>query len=155
MFDLPTEAQWEYACRAGAQAALYNGASVTVENAEDPELSKLCRYRFNGGVPADPNGGTCPVGRFQPNAWGLYDMLGNVAQLCLDRVCDPVREITGEQRDPKGESATDAPYNHAARGCGYNGWPYNLRSAYRGAFYYKSAENYLGFRLWCPVTVFK
>jgi len=155
MFDLPTEAQWEYACRAGESAPLYNGASVTVENAEDPELSKLCRYRFNGGIPADPNGGTCPVGRFQPNAWGLYDMLGNVAQLCLDRVCDPVREISGEQRDPKGESATDAPYNHAARGGGYNGWPYHLRSAYRGSFYYKSAENYLGFRLWCPVTVFK
>jgi formylglycine-generating enzyme required for sulfatase activity len=86
--DLPTEAQWEYACRAGTGAALNSGAAVTVpwDNA-DPALDQLGRYWYNGGQNhrTDPvAGGTAAVGSYRPNAWGLYDMLGNVWEWCLD-----------------------------------------------------------------------
>ena len=82
-FDLPTDAQWEFACRAGNGSTYYNGT--------DDELDSIGRYSSNGGqfngadaatVTADR--GTAKVGSYAPNAWGLYDMLGNVWEWCLD-----------------------------------------------------------------------
>ena len=77
-FDLPTESQWEYACRAGASSDYNNGAST--EN----DLKILGRY---GGNISDGRGGYSEhtqVGSYAPNAWGLFDMHGNVAEWCLD-----------------------------------------------------------------------
>ncbi len=85
--DLPTEAQWEYACRAGTTTSLNNGQGI-----EDGALDVLGRYRLNhpagsylehASVEPD-SGGTAIVGGYEPNAWGLYDMHGNVAEWCLD-----------------------------------------------------------------------
>jgi Uncharacterized conserved protein len=76
---LPTEAEWEYACRAGTATTFSYGNALSGEQAN-----------FNGkepfgGVPAGPNKGkTVPVGNYAPNAWGLYDMHGNVAEWCSD-----------------------------------------------------------------------
>jgi formylglycine-generating enzyme required for sulfatase activity len=76
---LPTEAEWEYACRAGTTTTFYAGNALTSDQAN-----------FNGkepfgGVPVGPfKGKTVPVGSYAPNAWGLYDMYGNVAEWCLD-----------------------------------------------------------------------
>ena len=75
-FDLPTDAQWEYACRAGTTTALNNGTNLQDEF-EDSELDKLAQYRYRGT-------GTSVVGSYLPNAWGLYDMHGNVWEWCLD-----------------------------------------------------------------------
>ena len=72
-FDLPTEAQWEYACRAGESASYNNGGG------SDNDLIILGHY-----VTANP----VEVGLFVPNAWGLYDMHGNIGQLCLDHYGD-------------------------------------------------------------------
>ena len=82
-FDLPTEAQWEYACRAGTATALNNGTELTGED-KCSNLDKLGRYCHNKD---DGKGGFnehTVVGSYLPNAWGLYDMHGNVWEWCLD-----------------------------------------------------------------------
>ena len=102
LFDLPTEAEWEFACRAGTTTAWYNGTNPTTTYyyTNDKNLSKLARYLADGGF-IDPHdytkststatlatlgttNGTARVGSYLPNAFGLYDMLGNVAEWCLD-----------------------------------------------------------------------
>jgi formylglycine-generating enzyme required for sulfatase activity len=89
-FDLPTEAQWEFACRAGTTDKYYSA---------DWDEKTFARYANNGGkvlnaqgVLVDPlgdvaadDGGTARVGSYAPNPWGLYDMAGNVFELLLDR----------------------------------------------------------------------
>lgn len=75
-FDLPTEAQWEYACRAGTTSDYNNGGNT------EEDLKKLGRY---GGNRPQAYGQTIAnVGSYLPNAWGLYDMHGNVWERCLD-----------------------------------------------------------------------
>ena len=78
-FDLPTEAQWEYACRAGTTSKYNNGGDSVAD------LKLLGRYQSNK---SDGKGGCSAahtiVGSYLPNAWGLYDMHGNVWELCLD-----------------------------------------------------------------------
>ena len=111
VFDLPTEAQWEYACRAGKATAWNNGTDITDVD-EDPELNKLGRYWCNrndgkGGY----NGEHTIVGSYLPNAWGLYDMHGNVHEWCLDwfgsydgDAVDPVGATEGTWRIIRGGS---------------------------------------------------
>ena len=79
--DIPTEAQWEFAARAGSRGVYYSG--VTLSN-----LGEYARYSSNKGQ-ADCEGKTgsiATVGSFKPNAFGLYDMIGNLAECTLDRV---------------------------------------------------------------------
>ncbi len=80
--DLPTEAQWEFACRAGVDAALYSGWDLD-DLTTSARLGELAWYAGNSG------GETHPVGLKTPNAFGLYDMLGNVRELVLDQFSDP------------------------------------------------------------------
>ena len=88
-FDLPTEAQWECACRAGTATALNGGTDLT-DAAVDAQVARLARYRGNSGyagrIPREwaNERGTARVGSYEPNAWGLYDMHGNVQEWCLD-----------------------------------------------------------------------
>jgi sulfatase modifying factor 1 len=94
LYRLPTEAEWEYACRAGTTTPFYFGDTISSEEAN-----------FSGGS-VDGNGKkgvdrqkTTPVGSFPPNAWGLYDMHGNVAQWCQDRFGNyPQQQVV----DPQG-----------------------------------------------------
>jgi serine/threonine protein kinase/formylglycine-generating enzyme required for sulfatase activity len=73
--DLPTEDEWEYACRAGTQTSFYNDKNISNMDS-DSALDVLANYnRVSNGSPR-------PVGSYQPNAWGLYDMLGNVKEWC-------------------------------------------------------------------------
>ena len=84
-FDLPLEAQWEYACRAGTTAAFSNGKELAeTDEKTAPAMAGIGRYRFNKD---DGRGGFAEhtrVGSYEPNPWGLYDMHGNVAEWCKD-----------------------------------------------------------------------
>ena len=115
-FDLPTLAQWEYACRAGTTTALNNGENLAAFGEYCDAANDVARYYFNSGCSnyggqvaayevysnASTEYGTARVGSYRPNAWGLYDMHGNVWEFCLD-VWSPV--VTGGI-DPKGPSAS-------------------------------------------------
>jgi formylglycine-generating enzyme required for sulfatase activity len=70
--DLPTEAEWEYACRAGSATELYCDLPYTAAN-----VKSIAWTRDNASKPRE-------VGTSRPNAWGIYDMIGNVWELCLD-----------------------------------------------------------------------
>lgn len=75
---LPSEAEWEYACRAGTTEFLYSRQELTSETGACPNLNELAWYGKNSGNT------THPVAQKAPNAWGLYDMLGNVWEWCED-----------------------------------------------------------------------
>jgi formylglycine-generating enzyme required for sulfatase activity len=75
---LPSEAEWEYACRAGITAALYSGEELTSEEGVCPRLDELAWYWENSKQT------THSVAEKAPNRWGLYDMLGNVWEWCED-----------------------------------------------------------------------
>lgn len=98
-FRLPSEAEWEYACRAGTTGALYTGPLTILGECNGPELDPIVWYGGNSGVDYEGGwdssdwpkkqydhrrAGTHPVRQKQPNPWGLYDMLGNVWEWCED-----------------------------------------------------------------------
>ena len=120
--DLPTEAQWEYACRAGTTGA-YAGT-----------LGAMAWYDANN----TPNG-TKVVGAKTPNAWGLYDMHGNVYEICLDWYGS---YAGGAQTDPVGPSGVTpgTPGFRVMRGGAYNGDAVHAQSAYRSGL---SVSNYM------------
>ena len=104
-FTLPTEAQWEYACRAGTTTPLNSGKYIPEDEMYKlcPNVDEVAWYEYNSGeYDGDEytgNGQTHPVGQKKPNAWGLYDMHGNVCELCLDWYGD---YPTGPVTDPTG-----------------------------------------------------
>ncbi|MBQ6010404.1 MAG: formylglycine-generating enzyme family protein [Kiritimatiellae bacterium] len=98
-FDLPTEAQWEYACRAGATGWFYDGSSTIAEDGSTSETLDLLAWYKN----TDPNNYYMVPGQKQPNGWGFYDMLGNVNELCLDWVGGSGSNYpSGDATDPQG-----------------------------------------------------
>ncbi|MBO4287076.1 MAG: formylglycine-generating enzyme family protein [Kiritimatiellae bacterium] len=141
-FDLPTEAQWEYACRAGTTAALNNGKDLS-DPTQCAEMAEVGRYSNNR---SDGKGGYSPhtkVGSYAPNAWGLYDMHGNVWEWCLDWFGNYATEA---QTDPAG--AASGSYRVRRGGSWCNGAQY-CRSAYRSRSLPSSSYINYGFRLCC------
>ena len=148
-FDLPTDAQWEYACRAGTTGALNDGTVNITNSNSDARLDLLGRYQYNGGKingTTDPApdcttaNATAAVGTYAPNAWGLYDMHGNVWEWCLDWFADameggdePDGAVSGSNRVQRG-------------GCWSDSASY-CRSASRGSNDPSRRRHNLGFRL--------
>ena len=155
-YRLPTEAEWEYACRAGSETPVYD-LPVPVVSLDpvvilDPLawLGDNSIVSYSGGQTCfnwflDPDRtvkcGTKPVAQKLPNAWGLYDMLGNVWEWCRDWYGDyPVKKLT----DPDGARKGDA---RVFRGCGWDSaWTY-CRAANRDGFSPGGRGFAVGFRL--------
>jgi formylglycine-generating enzyme required for sulfatase activity len=78
-YRLPSEAEWEYACRAGSSTPFWWGASISTH-----EANYDGNYTYNGGNKWQYPSGTLPVDTFKPNLWGLYQVHGNVWELCAD-----------------------------------------------------------------------
>ena len=134
-YRLPTEAEWEYAARAGSDTAFASGGITEKKCGHDPHLDPMGWYCGNSAK------STHPVGMKKPNAWGLYDMHGNVYEWCHDwygdyppgPVVDPVGPSDGSYRVRRGGSWL----NHAG----------NSRSASRDRFLPVRRYRNLGFRL--------
>ena len=97
LIDLPTEAMWEYACRAGTTTDLYSGKDYS--KAEAQKLSTMYRYPgsyYDGLRNCDLTKLSNVVGSYKPNAWGLYDMIGNAQEWCLDAWLDAENLTGGE-----------------------------------------------------------
>ena len=129
-FDLPTEAVWEYACRAGTTTALNSGKDLTSAEQCD-NMAEVGRYMYNN---SDGEGGyfsgTTTVGSYMPNLWGLYDMHGNVWEWCLDWL---ENYSSTPVVDPKGPTSSSSSERILRGGtCGYGA--HACRSATRGAW---------------------
>jgi len=116
-YRLPTEAQWEYACRAGSQASRFYGGT-------DSDLINYAWYRVNSGNM------THQVGLKKPNNRGLYDIYGNVREWCWD-LYNTSYNNAGGNIDPLG---ADSGSSRVFRGGAWNGGGLDLRSAYRSGF---------------------
>lgn len=136
--ELPTEAEWEYACRAGTETAFNLGDRITPSQANYDG-----RKAYADGQIIEYRERTIPVKSFVPNPWGLYQMHGNVWEWCADGM----RPYDGEaQENPRGEngSAIDAP--RVVRGGSWGDVPRGLRAAYSGQGPRDWRFAYLGFR---------
>jgi eukaryotic-like serine/threonine-protein kinase len=150
-YGLPTEAEWEYACRAGTHTVFFwgddpdssegylNGAD---ETGTPDERSWPYKFHFMDGYAA-----TSPVGRFKPNAFGLYDMLGNVWEWCADWYGSGYYHDS-PMEDPTGPAAGS---NRVGRGGGWSYGAWFCRSACRGRALPGSPDNHLGFRVACSL----
>ena len=132
---LPTEAQWEYAARAGTMTAFSNGATNWKNVAS---IEGIGWFKFNSGKI------THEVGLKQPNAWGLYDIHGNVSDWVWDWHGDYPDEA---ETDPTGASSGS---NRVFRGGGWYLHANHARSAARGIFSPFVPYHFLGFRLVRP-----
>ena len=133
-YRLPTEAEWEYAARAGSKTAFANG-KITKPYGDAPNLDKMGWYFENS------NNTTHPVALKQPNAWGLYDMHGNVLEWCQDWY-GPYS--SGAVTDPTGPSS--GSYRMGRGGC-WDDVAMMCRSANRDPGIPGSRSRLLGFRL--------
>jgi formylglycine-generating enzyme required for sulfatase activity len=118
-YRLPTEAEWEYACRAGTTTALYNGP-LTVCSYFAAAVDPIAWFSDNSGNVAHA------VGKKKANKWGLFDMSGNVFEWCHDRYTSSLgsKAVTDPVKTAGAEAST--------RGGSYGSWPRYLRSANRG-----------------------
>ena len=144
-FDLPTEAQWEYACRAGTTTALNTGKNLTSTD-QDSAMDEAGRYKHNQ---KDDMGGYeeyAKVGSYLPNAWGLYDMHGNVCEWCLDWWEGTFSLGSSAVTDPKGATPAHGSYR-VVRGGSWGLDAQYCRSASRNFNRPSSYNDYCGFRV--------
>ena len=150
-YRLPTEAEWEYACRAGTTTAFHTGDSLSADQAN-----------FNGNYPyGDGKKGpylrrTTKVGSYRPNAFGLRDMHGNVAEWCADWF-DPDYYESSPDVDPLGPpfgvlSDGYGKFYLTVRGGSWLDDARACRSAYRYRAMSRTPNRLVGFRVVCEVS---
>ena len=153
-YRLPTEAEWEYACRAGATTAFSYGDN----------RAKLADYAWFFD---NSSSKYQKVGRKKPNPWGLYDMHGNVAEWCLDQYDVTFYALQKNALSLNPWNKAKQPYPHVVRGGSWWDDPDQLRSAARGksdkswksdpalppSFWYADKADFVGFRVVRPLKV--
>jgi formylglycine-generating enzyme required for sulfatase activity len=142
-FALPTEAQWEYACRAGTETPFSTGGNLTTG-----EANYDGSYPYHGNAKGVNRATTTPVCSFAPNGWGLCDMHGNVYEWCSDWYRDGYyREcsLQGTVTDPQG--IQEGGSSRVLRGGSWGDSAGGCRSASRGSLIPDARYNYVGFRL--------
>lgn len=157
MFDLPTEAQWEFACRGGSGAAFCNGGNLTSKDAEtDENADRYAVYKANSQKNANGKAMAAEVGTKEPNAWGLYDMHGNCNEWCLDWYAEDTSAFAS--LDPKGPTKEEAEALGAGlyrvyRGGACSSRPADLRSAYRNSRDQWADWGGVAIRFCCPIPM--
>jgi formylglycine-generating enzyme required for sulfatase activity len=138
-YRLPSEAEWEYACRAGTKTAFSFGDTISTAQANYDG-----NFSWNGGERGEYRRGTTPAGMFPPNPWGLFDMHGNVWEWVQDVVHD------NYEGAPLDGSAWEEGGDQARRILRGGSWLYNpryLRSALRNGFSSALSNDIVGFRV--------
>jgi len=144
-YHLPSETQWEYACRAGTYTPFSFGETLTTE---------IANYNGEHIFGKEPHGVyghvTTAGGRFPPNPFGLYDMHGNLWEWCADNWLD---DYSASPRDGSSYQIQNNPYR-VARGGSWHEPPILCRSAARIRFTQSDAEEFIGFRVVCDAFDF-
>lgn len=138
-YTLPTEAQWEYACRAGTETALCNGDATAVN------MNEVGWYGNGNGGGGNAGGATHIVGQKKANAWGFYDMHGNVWEWCKDWYGEYL--FTDQDTAEKDPTGPDTGSNRVIRGGSWYNYATVCRSAQRHGHNSKDEGRVIGFRL--------
>ena len=143
LYTLPSEAQWEYACRAGTSTHFTFGEKIT------PELANCnCTSTYGDGVKSEFHGQTNPVGMLPANPWGIRDLHGNVWEWCLDHWHDSYQGAPCDGRawvDPQPAEDRD----RVLRGGSWSSVPTRCRSAFRFHSPPEHIDGHFGFRVVC------
>ena len=173
MFELPSEAEWEFACRAGTGEGFWNDGSRITDSSNCPNLPGRTAYNGGNPVSGDENygvadmhkwtakNGTAIVGSYAPNKWGLYDMHGNVSEWCNDfwvEDCSAFKDyLASGKANASGGNLIDgstAIRNRVHRGGNWTSSASQCRSAYRSYQTQNPSPGHnIGFRLVCPVGI--
>ncbi len=135
-YSLPTEAQWEYACRAGTSAPFSFGETISTDQA-----NYHGGYTYGEGSKGLNREKPSPVGSFPPNQWGLHDMHGNVGEWCADRYAD---YDGGDATDPVGPEEGN---QRVLRGGSWRSYPGACRCGFRLRRDERSNSDNIGFRV--------
>ncbi len=138
-YRLPSEAEWEYACRAGTHTAFSFGDQITPEHANYDG-----HFTYNDGPKGSSHGGTTRVGSYQPNPWGLFDMHGNVWEWTQDTAHD---NYIGAPADGSAWEQGGDQARRILRGGAWLYQPRYLRSALRNGYSALLANDVVGFRV--------
>ena len=141
-YRLPGEAEWEYACRAGTTTPFSFGETLSTDLA-----NYNGNYTYGRGEKGVYRQETTPVGQFPPNAFGLFDMHGNVWEWCGD---DWHENYEGAPNNEVLWLSSDKKNNKPIRGGSWFYHPWSCRSAFRAGIVADDSDNHLGFRVACP-----
>jgi len=135
-YSLPTEAQWEYACRGGTKTPFSLGETISTE-----QVNYHGGYTYGHGSKGEYREKPLPVGNLAPNAWGLHEMHGNVSEWCADRYGS---YGSAAESDPKGPEEGN---QRVVRGGSWRSYPGACRSAFRLGNEARSNSYNVGFRV--------
>ena len=150
-YRLPSEAEWEYACRAGTKTPFYFGQTITTDLANYHGIASKYEGKIYSGIYADEprgrfHGKTTPVGKFPSNRFGLYDMHGNVWEWCADTWHN---SYLGAPTDGSAWISENDNGYRILRGGSWPNDPRYCRSASRGRYNPGYRFNFFGFRVVC------